>query len=63
MYSADGQVCEPILIQKNRTKDDSMWIMGPSSFKVIGLFESQIQASTIVLTNHSVRVLRFPAQV
>ena len=51
MYSADGQVCETIMIQKNRTQDGSMWILGPGSFKVIGHSESQMQASIIVFTN------------
>ena len=51
MYFADGQVCETILIQKNKIEDGSMWILGPGSFRVIGLSESQMQASTIVLTN------------
>ena len=53
MFSADGQVCETIMIQKNTTDDGSMWILGPSSFKIIGLSESQMQASTVVLTNQS----------
>ena len=53
MFSADGQVCETILVQKNRTDDGSMWILGPGSFRVIGLSESQMQASTVVLTNQS----------
>ena len=49
MYFAGGQVCETILIQKNRTEHGSMWILGPGSFKVIGLSKSQIQVSTILL--------------
>ena len=53
MFSADGQVCETILIQNNRIDDGSMWILGPGLFKVIGLSESQMQASTVVLTNQS----------
>ena len=53
MYFADGQVCEPILIQKNRIEDGSMWVLGPNSFRVIGLSESQMQASTLILTNQS----------
>ena len=51
IYSVDGQVCETIMIQKNRTDDGSMWILRPSSFRLIGLSESQMQASTVVLTN------------
>ena len=30
-----------------------MWILGPGSFRVIGLSESQIQASIVMLTNES----------
>ena len=30
-----------------------MWILRPVSFRVIGLFESQMQATTIILTNES----------
>ena len=30
-----------------------MWILGPGSSRVIGLFESHMQASTIMLTNES----------
>ena len=44
-------MCETILIQKNRTEDGSMWIWGPGLFRVIGLSESQMQVSTVVLTN------------
>ena len=51
MYYVDGQVCKIILVQKNRIEDGSMWILGPGSFKVIRLFESQIQASIVVSTN------------
>ena len=51
MYAGDGQVCEIILIQNNRNEDDSIWILGHSSFKVIDLSKSQMQASTVVLTN------------
>ena len=28
-----------------------MWILGPGSLRVIGLYESQMQASTVILTN------------
>jgi hypothetical protein len=40
MYSTDGEVYETILVQKNRTEVDFMWILGPGSFRVIGLSES-----------------------
>lgn len=53
MYSADGEVYETILVQKTRTDDGSVWILGPGSFRVIGLSESQMQAPTVILTNES----------
>jgi len=53
MYSEDGEVYETILVQKTRTEDGSVWILGPGSFRVIGLSESQMQASTVILTNES----------
>jgi hypothetical protein len=53
MYSPDGEVYKTILVQKNRTDVGFMWILGPGSFRVIGLSESQMQASTILLTNES----------
>src|ERR1700737_1615430 len=53
MYSADGEVYETVLVQKNRTEVGFMWILGPGSFRVIGLSEFQMQASTVILTNES----------
>jgi hypothetical protein len=53
MYSTDGEVYETILVQKNRTEIGFMWILGPGSFRVIGLSESQMQASTVILINES----------
>ena len=53
IFSADGQVCETILIQNNRADHDLMWILRHDSFRVIGLSESQMQASTVVLANQS----------
>ena len=53
MYSADGKVYETILVPKNRTDVGFMWILGPGSFRVIGLCEFQMQASTVILTNKS----------
>ena len=53
MYYVDGEVYEMILVQKNRFDVRSMWILGPGSLRVIGLSESQMQASTIILTNES----------
>src|SRR6202022_2032965 len=53
MYSANGEVYETILVQKNRIDVGFMWNLGPGSYKVIGLSESQMQASTVILTNES----------
>ena len=53
MYSADREVYKTILVQKNRIEVGFMWILEPGLFKVIGLFESQMQASTVILTNKS----------
>jgi hypothetical protein len=40
MYSANGEVYETILIQKNIIDVDFIWILGPGSFRVVGLFKS-----------------------
>ena len=32
IYSEDGDMLEKMLIQKNKSEDVSMWILGPSSF-------------------------------
>ena len=53
MYFAYGEVYETILVQKNRTGVGFMWILGPGSFRVIGIPKSQMQASTVILTNES----------
>ena len=38
MYFADEDVYEIILVQKNKHYVGFMWILGPGSFRVIGLF-------------------------
>src|ERR1700737_1294801 len=53
MYSADEEVYETILVQKNRRDVGFMWNLGPGSYRVIGLSESHMQASTVILTNES----------
>jgi hypothetical protein len=53
MYSTDGEVYGTILVPKNKTDVGFMWILGPFPFRVIGLSESQMQASTVILTNES----------
>jgi hypothetical protein len=51
MYSADREMYETILVPKNRTDVGFMCILGLGSFRVIGLSESHIQDSTVILTN------------
>jgi hypothetical protein len=53
IYFADGDVYEMIFVQKNRTEVGFMWNLGPGSYRVIGLSESQMQAFTVILTNES----------
>ena len=40
MYSIDEEVYEMILVQNNRSDVGTMWILGPSSFRVVDLSES-----------------------
>ena len=40
MYYANGEVSRIILMQKNRSGGGSMWILGPSSFRIMGLSDS-----------------------
>ena len=53
MYSTNGDILETVLIPKNICQDGYVWILGPGSFRVIGLTDSQMQASTVLLTNES----------
>ena len=39
--------------KKNMSDCGAMWILGLGSFRVIGIFKSQIQASTMFLTSES----------
>ena len=39
MYFANGEVSRTILMQKNRSEGGFMWILGPGSFRVMGLFD------------------------
>ena len=48
MYSPDGDMSKKILMQKTRSEDHSMWILGHGSFIIIGLYESHMQVSTII---------------
>ena len=40
-------------MQKNRGEGGSMWILGSGSWRVMGLSDSQMQVSIIILTNES----------
>ena len=51
MYSMNDDILETILIPKNIYQDGYVWILAPGSFRVIGLSDSQMQASTVLLTN------------
>jgi hypothetical protein len=53
IYSVGGEVSRTILMQKNRSEGGSMWSLGPGSYRVMGLFDSHMQASTVILTNES----------
>jgi hypothetical protein len=50
-YFAYGEVYEMVLVQKNKIEVGFMWILGLGSFRVVGIFESQMQALTVILTN------------
>ena len=60
MYSADGEVYETILVQKNRTEVGFMWNLGSGSYRVISLSESQMQAYTVIQTNPVHPQFKFP---
>ena len=53
MYSTNNDILETILIPKNMCQDGYVWILGLESFRVIGLTDSHMQASTVLLTNES----------
>ena len=50
MYTTNGEVSKLILMQKYNSEDVFISNLGPCSFKVIGLSNSHIQASVIILT-------------
>ena len=51
MYYVDGEVYEMILVQTNKTV--GLFYVNFGAFREIGFFESQMQASTVILTNKS----------
>lgn len=53
MYYVDSDISKTILLHKNMSEDGHFWILDPGSFRVIGIFDSQVQASIVVLTNNS----------
>ena len=42
MYSTNGDILKTILIPKNIFQDDYVWILGPESFRIMGLTDFQI---------------------
>lgn len=50
MYSMDNNILVTILIP-NLCEYDYVWILGPKSFRVLGLSDSQMQTSIILLIN------------
>lgn len=46
MYSKEKVFSKTILMHKTRKEDGTMWIMGPSSFRVIEIFESHMLSSS-----------------
>ena len=51
MYSINGDILETIFDPKNMYQDGYVWILGPRSFKIIRLFDSQMRTSIVLLTN------------
>lgn len=53
MYFMDCDILETILLQNTMNEDGHSWILGPESFRFIGIFYLEVQSSTVVLTNNS----------
>lgn len=51
MHPLDIDILETILMQKNKNEEGHYWILGPRLFRVLGLSNSQMHASNVVLTN------------
>ena len=50
-YFMNGDILETILIPKIMCQNGYFWILNPESFRIIGLPDSRMQASIILLTN------------
>lgn len=53
LFNESGSMLETLVMHKTRNLGGSTWLLGPGSFKVIGHYESQMQACPINLTNES----------
>ena len=53
MYNVDSDISKSILMQKNKSEDGHIWSWGVRLFRIIGLSDSQMQASIVTLTNES----------
>ena len=47
VYYVDDDILETLLMQENMMEDGHVWILGLGLFKVIGLYDSHMQASTL----------------
>ena len=54
LFQETGQLCETVLMQKSIVDSGSFWSLGAGSYKVIGLSELEMDASTVLLTNESI---------
>ena len=52
IYFVDSDILKIIFLQKTMNEDAYFWILGPGSFKIIGIYDSHVQSSTVVLTNN-----------
>ena len=60
MYSKRRDVSKTILMQKTRKKDETMWIMGPSSFRVTKIFEFQMLSLSFSQNESGASTIQLP---
>ena len=54
-FHETGELCETVLIQKSRVDSDYFWSLSAGLYKVIGLSKLDMDASTMLLTNESIK--------
>lgn len=54
LFQETGELCKTVLIQRSREDSGSFWSLGAGSYKLIGLSELEMDASTMLLTNESI---------